>query len=227
MLKLATILENPGEPPIESQYHDPQLLKRLGYNGLVLYTTTALSGLESPDVIASAELRRWVSGQIDQIGRQIEQAHAAGLKVFIFYDVLVLPTDLVNRNVSALTCKNRPTTLCPASEEALELSARGLESLLIRWPSVEGVVLRFGDTDASRLLHLVGNDVYSPHCPRCSQIGRADRILAVVERFRRLVVEQFDRRLIVRAWNVRPNGLHDSVELAKRVLSRLGGDPKD
>jgi hypothetical protein len=227
MLKLATILENPGEPPINSRYHDPQELKSLGYNGLVLYATTALSGLESPDVIASAELRRWVAGQMDHVGRQIEQAHAAGLQVFIFYDVLVLPADLVSRNAGALTCKNRPTTLCPASEEALDLSVRGLQSLLQRWPSVEGVVLRFGDTDASRLLHLVGNDIYTPHCPRCSQVGRADRILAVVERFRQLVVEQCNRRLIVRAWNVRPNGLHDSIDLAKRVISRLGGDPKD
>lgn len=227
MLKLATLIENPGEPNVDSRYHDPHELKRLGYNGLVIYETTALSGVASPELIGSGELRRWVSTHIDRVTRIIENAQQAGLDVYLFYDTPVLAKDVVERNVGALTCKNRPETLCPASEQTIDLSVRGLEAMLARWPRVQGVVLRFGDTDANRLPHLVGNDLYSPHCPRCSQFGRADRIVHVLERFHKLVVDQLGKRLIARAWNVRPNGLHDSVDLAKRVVERLPGDPKD
>jgi hypothetical protein len=227
MLKLATLINNPGEPEVDSRYNDPRLLRDLGYNALVVYETTALSGVESADVIDSGELRRWVQHHIDHAARKIEEAQDAGLDVFLFYDALVLTEQAANRNPTALTCRNRPLTLCPASEQAWDASVRALEATLRRWPGIAGVVLRFGDTDAPRLPHLVGNDIYSPHCPRCSQFGRADRITAALERFHQLVVERMNKRLIVRAWNVRPNGLHDSTELARRVLDRLPGDPTD
>ncbi len=228
MLKLATLIENPGEPAIETRYRDPRELKALGYNALAIYETTALAGVESAEIIADGEMRRWLQGHIDHVGRTIEQAAAAGLAVYLFYDVPALPTDAVSRNARALTCRNaRNQTLCPASEQALDLSVEGLRAALQRWPTVAGAVLRFGETDASRLPHLVGNDIYSPHCPRCSQLGRAERILRVVKRFHHLVVETLDKRLIVRAWNVRPNGLHDSAELAHRVVSELPGQEND
>ena len=227
MLKLATLIENPGEPHAETRYRDPEHLRSLGYNAVALYETTALSGIESAEVIADSELRRWVSTQFDQNTRAIDRAKQAGLKVYFFYDVLALPRDVVSRDVQGMTCRSRQSSLCPASEQALALSAAGLRSHLARWPQVDGVVLRFGDTDASRLPYLMGNDIYSPHCPRCSQFGRADRIVSVLNRFHQLVVEQADKQLIVRAWNVRPNGLHDSVELAQRVVERLPGAPTD
>lgn len=226
MLKLATLIDNPGEPPVETRYRDPHQLKALGYNALAIYETTGLSGLASADVIASGELRRWVTNQIDHVSRIIDAANAAGLKVFFFYDVLALPRDVVKPDAD-LTCRNKPGVLCPASDQALQLSVAGLRAALTRWPTVEGVVLRFGDTDAARLPYLIGNDIYSPHCPRCSQLGRADRIVNVLTRFHQLVVGEMGKRLIARAWNVRPNGLHDSVELAQRVVDRLPGDPTD
>ncbi len=223
MLKLATILDNPGEPLAETQYRDPALLRQLGYNGLVIYETTGLSGVESPESVRDSEIRRWIAQQFDQTRQRIEQAIAAGLDVYFFYDVLSLTRDTVSRDITAFTCKNRPNTLCPASEVALERSVAALRSLLQQWPMVRGVVLRMGDNDAARLPYLIGNDIYTPHCARCSQLGRADRITLVLNQFHDLVVKQMDKRLIARAWNVRPNGLHDSVELCHRVMPRLPG----
>ena len=57
MLKLATLINNPGEPEVDSRYNDPAALRDLGYNGLVIYQTTALSGVESADAIESGEIR--------------------------------------------------------------------------------------------------------------------------------------------------------------------------
>ncbi|MEM9418690.1 MAG: hypothetical protein AAGA25_06475, partial [Planctomycetota bacterium] len=122
---------------------------------------------------------------------------------------------------------NRPDSLCPASDAAFKLSFDGLDAMIRRWPDIAGIVLRFGDTDAQRLPHLVGNDIYSPHCPRCSQFGRADRVVHVLKQAHQTVVEKYNKRLIARAWNVRPNGMHDSAELVGRIADRLPGDPED
>jgi len=227
VLILATILDNPGEPIAETRYRDPAELSRLGYNGLVLFETTALSGIDRPDSVGTDEVRRWVAQHFETVGRRIDEARAADLNVYLAYDVLCLPAELVEEHIDVLTCRNRPATLCPASDDVLARSVKALESLLGQLPDVDGIVLRIGDNDTTRLPHLVGNDIYQPHCPRCSLLGRADRIVRIVEPFHRSVVERLGKRLIVRAWNVNPGGMHDSAELFGRVHPRLPGGADD
>ena len=227
MLKLATLLQNPGEPETSTQYKQPAVLKQLGYNGLVIHNTTGLSGVSSPDEIAERELGRWVGQQLDEASRRVDEAVAAGLDVYISYDMLVLPRAYVEKHADELCCKGSTEMLCPASGPAMQRSMAALEALILRLPKIAGVVLRLGDTDARRLAYLTGNDVYAPHCPRCSQLGRADRVVSAIEHAYERVVIANDRRLIVRAWNVRPSGFHDSPELAERIVARLPGEPTD
>lgn len=227
MLKLATTINNPGEPGIESRYRDPAELKALGYNARVLYETTGLSGVPDPEAIGDVELRRFVQQTIDGVGRTIRESEAAGLDVYLFYDVLALARDVVDRNATGLTCKGRPGTLCPASEATLNLAFDGLDAMIRRWPSIAGIVLRFGDTDAQRLPHLIGNDLYAPHCRRCSHFGRADRVVHLLKQAHARVVEKHGKRLIARAWNVRPHGMHDEADLTRRLADRLPGKADD
>ncbi|MEM7577960.1 MAG: hypothetical protein AAF328_10870 [Planctomycetota bacterium] len=227
MLKLATLIRNVGEPASDSRYDDPNELAALGYTGRVFYESAALSGVSQPEVLTDPELRRWVEQQQHDLDANIDAAVAAGLDVYLSYDALVLAKELVQRNAARLTCKGRPDTLCPASDRTIHECMNGLTAMLERWPQASGVALRFGDTDARRLPYLAGNDLYSPHCPRCSAFGRADRIVRVITAAYERVVEQQGKRLIARAWNVRPGGMHDSAELAQRVVDRLPGDPND
>ncbi|MCC7146894.1 MAG: hypothetical protein IT443_10660 [Phycisphaeraceae bacterium] len=227
MLKLATLLDNPGEPRQESRYRDPAQLKALGYTGLVLYESTSLSGIASPEDVGPGEWRRWLEQQFEAIDQTIIRARRAGLDVYLSYDVLCLPRDLVLRDPSALTCKGRVLTLCPASETALERSSQALDALMARWPDLSGIVLRFGDNEASRLPYLTGNDIYMPHCPRCSRMSRADRVVSLIDHFYRRVVQQHDKTLIVRAWNVHPDGMHDSPDLCRKIADRLPNPPQD
>jgi len=149
MLKLATLIDNPGEPQVETRYRDPKHLKDLGYNGRVMYATTGLSGIDGPQSVGSGEMRRFVEQQFERAGQTIDASIAAGLQMYITYDVLSLPRLAVERDEAALCCKNRPTSLCPASDLAIERSAEALRAHLIRWPKLDGVALRFGDNDAA------------------------------------------------------------------------------
>ncbi|MEM8782574.1 MAG: hypothetical protein AAGE65_06900 [Planctomycetota bacterium] len=225
MLKLATLIRNVGEPASDSRYDDPKELAALGYTGRVFYESAAMSGVPRPDVLTDAELRRWVEQQQQDLDQNIGAAVAAGLDVYLSYDVLALAQELVQRHAAVLTCKGRPDTLCPASDRTISQCMDGLTAMLARWPQAAGVVLRFGDTDARRLPYLTGNDLYAPHCPRCNAFGRADRIVRVITAAYERVVEQAGKRLIVRAWNVRPGGMHDSPELTQRIVERLPAPP--
>ncbi|MEX2215071.1 MAG: hypothetical protein WD768_13130 [Phycisphaeraceae bacterium] len=223
MLKLATLIDNPGEPQADTRYRDPQHLKDLGYTGRVMYATTGLSGVDAPDSVGTGEMRRFVEQQFDRATHTIDISKKVGLQMHITYDVLSLPRLVVEKDEPSLTCKGRPGMLCPASDAALTRSAEALRAHLMRWPQLDGVVLRFGDNDAARLPYLIGNDIYQPHCPRCAHLGRVDRIVRVLRKFHDLVVGQFNKRLIARAWNVRPNGMHDSVDVCNRLRDQLPG----
>ncbi|WP_432800127.1 hypothetical protein [Poriferisphaera sp. WC338] len=227
MLKLATLIENPGEPLIDSRYHDPSHLKQLGFNGVVLYPTTALSGLNQLEDIKSDEMKRWIKNHTQCVEQEIEKARAAELAVYLFYDMLVLPADIVDLSPASINCKNRTDTICPASSKAYDLCMQALETHLQNWRHVDGIVLRFGDTDAPRLPYLLGNDIYSPYCPRCSNLSKLDRITEAINRAYDIIVNHHQKKLIVRAWNVRPNGLHDSIELAQKLAAKLPGDEND
>ena len=227
MLKLATILDNPGEPLADTRYRDPKELADLGYNAVVYYETTALSGLQGAESITDPEMKRWVERQYMHVQGRIDAASAAGLYGYVTYDVLSLGVGVVEGRDSDIYCKGRRGVVCPGSELSLKLSVEGLAYLLNKLSGVSGVVLRMGDNDAGRLPHLVGNDLYVPHCARCSQLGRVDRLEKVLGAFYKLVVDDLGLTLIARAWNVRPNGMHDSVELCKRLKDRLPGEESD
>lgn len=224
MLKLATILDNAGEPAVHTRYRDPAELAQLGYNGVVLYETTALSGITSPEVVRDPELRAWLSQSWSTLEDRIHNITDAGLQVYLFYDLMVIPTDAIEGKNSKLCCRGRSNVICPASDDAWKHTLTALENLLTRFPSVAGIVLRFGDNDAQRLPHLVGNDLYTPHCSRCADGSPADRIVHAITRCHDVVVNKLGRRLIARAWNVSPDGLHDTPALAAEVAPRLPQD---
>lgn len=221
MLRLATILDNPGEPPAETRYRDPAALAELGYDGLAVYSTTGLSGLLGADTLAAGDVRQWVADHFDHVEATIAKAHAAGLDAWLVYDAPSLARELVG---SAMTCTRDERTLCPASEQLLDMAGECLIALLSHFDQVEGIVLRLGENDAHRTPYLVGNDIYAPRCSRCGGLSRADRLVRFISYFYDVAVNRLGRRLMVRAWNARPHGLHDSVELCREVVGRLPED---
>ncbi len=224
-------MTNPGEPSTASRYDDPAVLRARGFNGLVVYQSAALSGGLGGGVSADPEVARFVretEAQVDSVvTRAAADPGAPPLEVYLAFDLLVLSADAVAADPEAVCCRNRPADLCPGRDAAWAQAMAGLDAMLDRWPSVAGVVLRFGDNDASRLPHLVGNDVYRPHCAQCQEMSGADRVQrAITEAWERVVVAR-GKRLIARAWNLRSGGLHDDAELAAQVARGLPGDPDD
>src|ERR1041385_8704942 len=95
MLTLAMILDNPGEQPHQTRYRDPRELKALGYSDLIIYPTTALSGLLGPDTLASGDLRRWVEEQYQAVQKTVADARAAGMGSWLMFDAPSLASELV------------------------------------------------------------------------------------------------------------------------------------
>ena len=228
-------MTNPGEPRAASRYDDAAMLRSRGFNGLVVYESAALSGGQVGDGARDPDTARFVRETEAQVDAAFARAAAPGpdgqpvapLDVYLAFDLLVLHAERVAEETDAVCCRNRPTDLCPGRDAVWVRTMASLEAMLDRWPTAAGVVLRFGDNDVNRLPHVVGNDIYRPHCPQCEPMDAADRCLRAVTEAWERVVKDRGKRLIVRAWNLRPGGLHDDAALAVEVASRLPGDPED
>ena len=71
-------------------------------------------------------MRRWVDRQFEVVTERIQQAQAAGLDVYLTYDALTLPREVVDGSPSTLLCKHRSTMLCPGSDQARTLAIVGI-----------------------------------------------------------------------------------------------------
>lgn len=223
MLTLATILDNPGEPEAATRYRDPAELVNLGYTGTVIYSTTGLSGLQGADTLDAPDMRKWVGEQLETVHHTAEAARAAGLSVYLTFDATSLAHELVT---PAMRCVGSEHMLCPASDELLRTSVDCLNALVESVDAVDGVVLRLGDSDAHRMPYLTGNDIYASHCARCAAMNHADRLTRWITTFYQRVVAEMGKTLIVRGWNVRPGGLHDTPGLCEQVVGALPEDDR-
>ena len=227
LLTIAGLIQNPGEPRMETRFRDPAVLAELGFNGLALYETVAWSGVREAAEVDDAELRAWLVRTGEEAEAEVVRAQGAGLEAWLCTDALALPAARVAAE-PALRCTNRADRLCIGSDAAVDAFAAGLRAMLRRHPGAAGVVLRVGETDAARMPHLTGNDVYRTlggGCTRCRRLDAAERVLRLARVAHAVVVQGAGRRLILRAWNVRPGGMHDDPAVAEAVAAGLPGDP--
>jgi hypothetical protein len=101
------IHDNPGETPFETKYRDPAIVKALGYTGQVMkaFPQTALTyDVFDPDVVPKGSPERaWAEEYGKTVDRQIAAAKAAGLPIYNFTDVLVVPEKLLAKYGNEMT----------------------------------------------------------------------------------------------------------------------------
>ena len=99
--------DNPGEKPFETKYGDPVTLKKLGYNGQVMKTfpQTALTyDAFDRDVMPKASPERaWAEAYGRTVDRHIAAAKTAGIPIFNFTDLLVVPERLLVKYGNEMT----------------------------------------------------------------------------------------------------------------------------
>lgn len=163
---------NPGEPPFVTKFNDPAVLKSWGYNGQVIKTfpQTALTyGAFDPELVPPGSPQRaWCDKTGAAVDKKIAEAKAAGLAVFNFTDVLVVPESLLVKYGDEMTVGNgtitkaiieknrkegihgsldgtgrRLSVLRPMTQQVMRVQ---IAELFQRFPDLTGIFIRFGET---------------------------------------------------------------------------------
>ncbi|MBI9063891.1 MAG: hypothetical protein JEZ14_18050 [Marinilabiliaceae bacterium] len=158
---LDMVHNNPGEAATVSQYTDPAFVGARGYNGMVpqWYINCAITydNFEKGIVPQGSEERRWIEERAAMIEKKLKVCDAAGMNVYAFTDIFVAPQSLwkkygkemglqeTNLHGYGGSVKNvrKPNI---QSEMIQKLVKAQIEGIFERFPSLDGLVLRFGET---------------------------------------------------------------------------------
>ncbi|MBD5366176.1 MAG: hypothetical protein HDR82_04065 [Bacteroides sp.] len=188
---------NPGEAPTRSAYLDPGYLGSIGYDAKVFFLFDAAQfgidwndfdpGIFEPGTPAA----EWVQVHADSITAGYDAAKKAGLDVYCMLDMLVLPRTLVEKRSDLITDSDGKIDI---SRPYTQLCIRHMiRSMFERFPQLDGLVIRTGETYLHDAPYHVGN-----HPVRR---GMDDHI-TLINLLRDEVCDRLDKRLIYRTWDM-------------------------
>lgn len=212
---------NPGEAPFDSRFNDAHYLAKLGYTGQVFKHLNASVGLRG--FPGNATESAWLDEASAARDKEIAQAKAAGLEVYYHIDLFVLPQALVQQmgedlcDAQGRICIHRPATL--------EIHRELLAALFARYPAVDGVVIRVGETYLFDTPHHTGNTAVPLHDETISREEQKQRFITLLNFLRTEVCERHKRRLIYRTWDYFGDRFHADAEFYLSVTQAIAPHP--
>lgn len=207
---LDMVHNNPGEEATASIYNNPDFVKSRGYNGMVpqWYINCAITydNFEEGILPEGSEERNWVENQAASIDEKMEACDAAGIDVYAFTDMFVAPKSLWEKYGSEMgvqetnlhgyggSVKNvrKPNIQFKLIEKLVKLQ---IEGIFQRFPSLDGLVIRFGETYLHDTpFHMGGNPL------RQGEEGIKDHV-KLLKILREEICVKRNKKLFYRTWD--------------------------
>jgi hypothetical protein len=205
---------NPGEPLTRSTFNSPAFLKKNGFNGQVMndfifvHAAITYHKFDSTIFLKGTKERIWVEAAAKKIKANIIAAKKAGIKVYYFTDIIVLPKKLVDKYKADICDANgkisfeRPLTI--------QLHKLMLDEVFETFPDLDGLVIRTGETYTNNVPYHTGNDPITS--------GPSSHI-KLIQLLRDEVCEKRNKTIIYRTWSF--GGMHDSAAYYLAVVNNI------
>lgn len=191
---LNTVHHNPGEPLFVTDFTEPRFLAGLGYSGQIpkLEPQCGLTydRYDEGVVPLHTPVREWIDRKGAEFQKRAAIARRVGLPLYPWIDVLVVPETVMAKYGSEM--KNpktgRLSILRPRTRDILKAQ---LDEFFWRYPTVDGLTIRFGET----YLH------DTPHHKGASPANTVEEHVALIRLLREEVCVRRGRKLIYRTWD--------------------------
>lgn len=218
---LDLVHHNPGEPPFQTRYTDPSFLASLGFNGQVLKHLNACVPLDN--FPSTPEESQWLATAQAQRDSEIAAAKAANLQIFYHTDLFVLPKAVIeNHKPQICDEKGRVDVTKPLT---LELHRQLLQALFARFPQVDGLVIRVGETYLFDTPHHSGNTAVPMHDDAISRDEMIRRFILLLEFLREEVCVRHQKILIYRTWDYFGDRFHANPNFYLQVTNAIPTHP--
>ncbi|MCS6967236.1 MAG: hypothetical protein NZM39_01515 [Bernardetiaceae bacterium] len=226
---------NPGEPPFQTKYNDPHFLRAEGFNATVphwhINCLITYDNFSKNIIPRNSETYRWIEQKAAEVEKKLAAFESAGIEVYPFTDFLVLPRqiwerygqDIRRQNIegvgSVMGDKGEkpmiPDMQAPLTQAIVRAQIAGIFD---RFPQVDGLVLRFGETYLYDTPHHRGG---SPI--RKGKEGIQDHI-TLLHILRQEICVKRNKKLFYRTWDFGFN-FHNNPEYYLAVTNAIEPHP--
>lgn len=208
---------NPGESQTFSKFSDSSQLKRFGYNGQVwmdhIQTAITYRYFDKELTKNEPELQNAIDARAANIYRKIEENNKAGIQSFFHTDFLVVPKKLKEK-YKAEIC-NEEGRIDLHLPKTQELIVAQVKEIFLRFPGLDGLIVRHGETYTHDIPLFVGNGPISR--------GIESHIL-LINLLREEICQRLNRYFIYRTWDFQ--GIHTNRSKYLKVTDSVEVHPK-
>lgn len=229
---LDMVHNNPGETATQTKYTNPKVLKEIGFNGMVpqwhVQCALTYDSFEDGIIPEGSKERIWILERQAEIKKRLKSAKAAGLAVYPFTDMLVMPTIILERyaneivrdkdvasGFNAIHGKLVPDINCPLTQDLIRVQ---IKELFETFPELDGLTIRFGETYLfDTPYHAGGNPVRS---------GGEDGIkghVKLIKLLRDEVCKKYNKKLFYRTWDF--GFFHTNADIYKTITDQVEPHP--
>ncbi|NWJ52174.1 MAG: hypothetical protein HXX14_15065 [Bacteroidetes bacterium] len=152
---------NPGEKPFDTKYINPTYLKSQGFKATVIFchinTGITYDNFEKNVIPKGSDERKWIEKKAEDNLIKIHGFKEVGLDVYAFTDFLVFPKTIWDKYGKLIEAKDakedNPGGISERSrkpdiqrEMTQKLLRAQIDGIFSRFPELDGIVLRFGET---------------------------------------------------------------------------------
>jgi len=199
--RIASVLDDPRFPPFATQFTDPELLLKLGYNGVIVERAVAevvtLDRYDPGLYPKGSHQREMALARRDYVRERIEQAKQHHLMVFLQGDMVTVPVAACDKYGDAILHEDG---ICIAKPKTRELLQAMFDEVLELFPQVDGVVVRAGENTASTTGYLYGVKPVNGTCPECRDMEDAQKLATLVGTLAEIIVGRHHKIYAQRTW---------------------------
>lgn len=207
-LIMSMVHHNPGEAPFETEFNHPAKLKEYGYNTQVHKNLNAAITFEHFDARIfpkGSEMREWVDNFALDLKEKMTKAKAEGLFVMNHLDLFVLPKMLLKLYWDEL-CDDKGR-ISVERELTLTIHQAMFREMFERYPEVDGLIIRVGETYLHDMPYHVGNGAVG-----YGDIQREKKeFMKLLQFLREEICVKYNRKLIFRTWDCYPDKFHADI----------------
>jgi hypothetical protein len=217
LMVLDMVYPNPGEAEPKSQFLDPALLARWGFNGNVprefVQCAVTYDDFDPEILPAGSPDRAWVEENARKSEKRIAAMNAAGLPCYPFTDFIVLPKRMVEK-YKAEICdeKGHIDIHRPKTKEIVTVM---IDGIFKRFPDLAGITLRHGETYLHDTpFHAGGNPI----------LRGVESHVELLQLLREEICVKRGKVLFYRTWDF--GNMHDRPDFYLSVTDRIEPHPK-
>lgn len=211
---LDMVHNNPGEPLTNTVFNDPKYLVNNQFTGQVIndftFAHAAITFDElNPQIFPKGSKERlWVENSANKIRENINKAHKAGIKVYYFTDIIVLPKKLVDIYRSEICDEKGKISF--ERPKTIEIHRIMLNELFNTFPDLDGLVIRTGETYLNNVPYHTGNGPIT---------NGEESHVKLINLLREEVCVNRNKKIFYRTWSF--GGIHEDPKYYANVTNRI------